>query len=590
MPEYSAPVRDLKFVLDHIVDLPQLAREPAFSEATDDLVDSVLDEAARLANEEFAPLNETGDRDGVRLTETGVTSANGFVAAYANYRDAGWLSLAVPTEHGGQGLPFALHMAVSEMWNSANVSLALCPMLSMGAIEALIHHGSDALRAEFLPPLVAGEWTGTMNLTEPQAGSDLSAVKTLAVPDGDSYLISGQKIYITWGEHDLTDNVLHLVLARTPDAPPGSQGLSLFLVPKFLPRENNARNAVWALSVEHKLGIHASPTCVMSFGDDDRGARGYLVGELGRGLACMFTMMNHARLEVGLEGVGLSDRALQAARYYANERRQGQAPGSSDQVAIIQHPDVRRMLLTMRALTEAGRALALVAAATLDRAHVTSDATTAERHERRLHLLTPLVKAWCTEMAQEVTSLGVQVHGGMGYVEETGVAQYLRDARITPIYEGTNGIQAADFIGRKFLRDDGAAFAELLEEIDATLAELASADGFALGATALASALEAARAAAAVVRDHKTDEASIAAWAFDFMLAAGYLVGGWLLARQGLAAGKALAADTSEIAFYEAKRLSSQFYLSHLLPRVLTHTNAIAAGSAAAAKADPALL
>ncbi|MEO0578829.1 MAG: acyl-CoA dehydrogenase family protein, partial [Pseudomonadota bacterium] len=355
MPEYAAPVRELKFVLDEIADLSALAAYPTFSEATDELVTAVLDEAARLANDVIAPLNAVGDTHGVKLGEDGVVAAPGFVDAYAGHRDSGWLSLAIPAEHGGQGLPFALHIAVSEMWNAANLSFALCPMLSMGAIEAVIKHGSDDIQARFLAELVDGSTTGTMNLTEPQAGSDLAAVKTMAVPDGDAFRVTGQKIYITWGDHDLTPNILHMVLARTPDAPPGVRGLSLFLVPKRLP--NGEVNDVKTLSVEHKLGIHASPTCVLSFGDSGNGSVGYLIGELNQGLACMFTMMNHARLEVGLEGVGLCDRALQAARYYANERRQGHQPGIDGQAPIIEHADVRRMLLTMRGLAEAGRAM-----------------------------------------------------------------------------------------------------------------------------------------------------------------------------------------------------------------------------------------
>ncbi|MEO1036395.1 MAG: acyl-CoA dehydrogenase [Pseudomonadota bacterium] len=581
MPEYAAPVRELKFVLDEIADLPALAAYPTFSEATDELVTAVLDEAARLANDVIAPLNAVGDTHGVKLGEDGVVAAPGFVDAYAGHRDSGWLSLAIPAEHGGQGLPFALHIAVSEMWNAANLSFALCPMLSMGAIEAVIKHGSDDIQARFLAELVDGSTTGTMNLTEPQAGSDLAAVKTMAVPDGDAFRVTGQKIYITWGDHDLTPNILHMVLARTPDAPPGVRGLSLFLVPKRLP--NGEVNDVKTLSVEHKLGIHASPTCVLSFGDSGNGSVGYLIGELNQGLACMFTMMNHARLEVGLEGVGLCDRALQAARYYANERRQGHQPGIDGQAPIIEHADVRRMLLTMRGLAEAGRAMTIYAGAALDRALYSDDERDAATWQQRLELLTPIVKAWCTEVAQEATSLGVQVHGGMGYVEETGVAQYLRDARITPIYEGTNGIQAADFAGRKFLRDGGAAFAALAADIETTCSELAAAD---LGesARALETYLGLLKDAARAVRETASTPEHTGAQAYDFMMATGYLVGGWLMARQLLVAARHTGDND---AFLAGKRISTRFYLSSLLPRVAAHCAAVTADDNVAANAAP---
>ena len=583
MPEYVAPVRDLKFVLDEIAELPALAALPAFAEATDELVDAVLDEAARMAGEVIAPLNGPGDQTGVRMEDGWVVAAPGFADAYASFRDAGWLSLAIPAEHGGQGLPFAVHIAVSEMWNSASLAFALCPMLSMGAIEAVMKHGSAALREQFLAELVGASTTGTMNLTEPQAGSDLAAVKTMAVPDGDAWRVTGQKIYITWGDHDLTENIFHMVLARTPEAPPGVKGLSLFLVPKRL--ASGATNDVRPLSVEHKLGIHASPTCVMSFGDSGEGSIGYLVGERHDGLACMFTMMNHARLEVGLEGVGLGERALQAARYYANERRQGQAPGVAGQAPIIRHADVRRMLLTMRALTEAGRALTLYAAGQLDRALGSEDAASAAAAQCRLDLLTPVVKAWCTELAQEVTSIGVQVHGGMGYVEETGVAQYLRDARITPIYEGTNGIQAGDFVGRKFLRDGGDALSQLHDEIGAAVDAL-GAGGHSNEAHALGAALGQARAAATAVRDAADNPECTGAQAFDFMMCNGYLIGGWLMARQLLAASRAGHDDS----FFAAKRISAGFYLGSLVPRATAHAMAVQTHGTVAANAAPALL
>ncbi|MEO0997796.1 MAG: acyl-CoA dehydrogenase family protein, partial [Pseudomonadota bacterium] len=452
MTDYRAPIEELKFALSAVAGIDRLQSMPRFAEATPELVDAVLDEAGKLAAEVFAPLNAAGDRQGVAVRDRAVRAPDGFADAYRQFVDGGWLSLAQDEAIGGQGLPFTLHMAVSEFWNSANLSLALCPMLSVSAIEALQAHATPALQQRFIGPLVSAEWTGTMNLTEPQAGSDLAAVAMRAVPEGDHYRLSGQKIYISWGDHDMADNILHMVLARLPDAPPGVRGISLFLVPKYLLNEDGSpgeRNDVYPVSVEHKMGIHASPTCVMAYGESGEGALGYLVGEPNQGLACMFTMMNHARLEVGLEGVGLSERAYQAAAWYARDRKQGSAPGVKGQAPIIRHADVRRMLLTMRSLTEAARALALYSAAALDTSHAAEDTAERARAAQRLGLLTPVVKAWCTEIAQEVTSLGIQVFGGMGYVEETGVAQYFRDARITPIYEGTNGIQALDLVMRK---------------------------------------------------------------------------------------------------------------------------------------------
>lgn len=593
MPDYHPPIDDSKFVLFELIRSLQLAEYPAFQEYSEELADSVLEEAGRFAAEQFAPINDLGDKQGVRIEERAVIAAAGFREAYQQYQEAGWLGLAIPDEHGGQGLPFLLHMAVSEYWNSANLSMSICPMLSMGAIEALIAHADPALCETYLGPLVEGRWTGTMNLTEPQAGSDLAAVRTKAVPEGDAYRITGQKIYISWGDHDMTENILHLVLARLPDAPAGVHGLSLFLVPKFMP-DSGERNDVYAISCEHKLGLHASPTCVMSFGETDgNGAVGYLVGEANKGLSCMFTMMNHARLEVGLEGVGLAERATQAAYQFAADRKQGQAAGVEGQAPINRHADVRRMLLTMRSLTEAGRALAMEAAAMLDHSHGTSDEAARKAYRQRLDLLTPVVKAWCTELAQEVTSLSIQVHGGMGYVEETGVAQFYRDARITPIYEGTNGIQSGDLIGRKFLRDGGVAMRALIDDIGATLAELQSHESVELQryAESLEQALKAHQNTAAGIQSRfaeAPDGAGLAA--FDFMMMTGLLLGGWFHARSLLVVQPRLGRNDVDDKFAKRKILSAGFYLERILPRVHGLARAVDANPNDVVEIDSAFL
>ena len=456
MSDYKAPTTDIHFVLKHIAALDKLANFSRFEEATEELVEAVITEAARLSSEVVAPSNRPADIQGARIENNAVSAADGLSDIYQQLIEGGWTSLSFSPEWGGQGLPSVLATAIQEMLMSANLSFSLCPMLTQGAIEAIDTHATDSLKQTYLPNMVSGQWTGTMNLTESQAGTDLAAVRTKAEPEGDHYRITGQKIFITWGDHDMTDNVIHLVLARLPDAPPGVKGISLFLVPKFMVNADGSigeRNDVYATALEHKLGIHASPTCVMSFGNND-GAIGYLVGEPNNGLACMFTMMNHARLTVGLQGVAISERAYQHAVSYAQERIQG--PTVSGPGPIINHPDVRRMLMLMKALTEAQRALTYAAVSSMDVLHASEDKNEQQHHQARVDLLTPIVKGWCTEVAQEVASLGVQVHGGMGFIEETGAAQYFRDARILPIYEGTNGIQALDLIGRKFLRDRGS--------------------------------------------------------------------------------------------------------------------------------------
>ncbi|MGS2717575.1 acyl-CoA dehydrogenase [Eionea flava] len=577
MTTYTAPVDDVNFVLEHLVDLPALQKLPGFEEATPDMVSAILEEAAKFSQEVLAPLNWTGDQAGVTLDNKGVKSAPGFIEAYQQFVESGWLGLAQPEQYGGQGLPFSLHMAASEFWNSANMSFALCPMLSASGIDALIAHGSDELKATYLEKMVSGEWTGTMLLTEPQAGSDLAALTTKAEKKDDHYLITGSKIFITWGDHDMTDNVVQFVLARLPDAPPGVKGISLFLVPKYLVNSYGSLgdlNDSKPVSVEHKLGIHASPTCVMSFGDNG-GAVGYLVGEENQGLACMFTMMIHARLEVGLEGVGLSERAYQGAVAYATDRKQGKKVGHEGSVAIAEHADVRRMLMLMRCLTEATRALTYVAAASYD--HSKYNTTDAEQsyHQRRLELLTPLAKAWPTEIAQEVTGLGVQVLGGMGFIEESGMAQHYRDARIITIYEGTTGIQSNDLIGRKLQRDSGEGIGEAITEIRTVVAQLAEHDVLKDMSVSLNDAVESLQAAVDIVLNNASNDNDFAASvAVNFMMLTGTVFGGWQMCRAALAVVNG-SHDLSD-EFVHNKIATTRFYCQHVLPRAAAYQKMVA--------------
>ena len=467
---YNAPLDDMAFALQSVAGLPKLQGLEAFENYDPDLIAPILDEANKLARDVLAPLNQSGDAHGAVLTDDGVTAAPGFAEAYAQFRDGGWMGLSAPEEWGGQGLPKALALAVMEMFHSANMAFGLCPMLSFGAIEALLAHGTDDQKQTYLPNLVSGTWTGTMNLTEPQAGSDVGALKTKAVPKEDgSYAISGQKIYITWGDHDVADNIIHLVLARLPDAPAGSRGVSLFLVPKFLVKEDGSlgeRNGVKCIGLEKKMGIHASPTCVMEYED----ATGWLIGQENKGLACMFTMMNSARLNVGLEGVAVGEAAYQAAFDYAQERKQGKASGVDGPAPILHHADVRRTLTTMRARVAAARAICYACGVAADLAEAAPDESTRASAKLREDLLTPIAKAWSTDMGVDVASLGVQIHGGMGFMNETLAAQLYRDARIAPIYEGTNGIQAIDLVGRKLSGTNGESMRVMLGEVEATAA------------------------------------------------------------------------------------------------------------------------
>jgi alkylation response protein AidB-like acyl-CoA dehydrogenase len=590
MTEYQAPLRDMRFVLDELAGMAELAGLPGFEEATPELIEAILGEAGKLASEVLAPLNRVGDRERLSFENGVVRMPPGFTEAYATFVEGGWGSLAADPEYGGQGLPWTLATAVQEIWNSANLSFALGPVLTQGAVEALQIHGTEQQKATYLPKLISGAWTGTMNLTEPQAGSDVGALKTRAVPNGDHYLIQGQKIFITWGEHDCAENIVHMVLARTPDGPPGTKGLSLFIVPKFLPRPDGTpgeRNDLRCVSLEDKLGIHASPTCVMAYGDSG-GAIGYLMGAENQGMACMFTMMNNARVLIGLEGLAIGERAYQAARDYARERVQSTALGMRDGglVPIIRHPDVRRMLMTMRALNEAMRGLLYTAAAALDTAKRHPDQAARARAQARIDLLTPVVKAWLSDSGCEVASLGVQVHGGMGYIEETGAAQYYRDIRIAPIYEGTNGIQALDLLTRKLLRDRGAAAKAFLAEMTASLPEL--------GGDGLGAALEPALANLADTTDWlletgARDLARAAAGATPYLSLFGTVTGAWLLARGAAAARRRLAGGGEEDRpFLEAKIATARFYIDNILPRAAAAAAAVTRGAESTLALDEA--
>ena len=469
---YRAPVAEMVFAMRHVAGLDRAIAEELHGDLSLDLVETILEEAGKFANEELAPLNRSGDLEGLAFKDGAVAMPRGFKEAYRAWTAAGWNALPGPEAYGGQGLPTLLNSACVEMWNSACMSFGLAPLLTMGGVEALAQHGSHELKDRYLAKVVSGEWTATMNLTEPQAGSDLNAIRSRAERASDgTYRITGSKIFITYGEHDLVDNIVHLVLARLPDAPPGTRGISLFLVPKVLP--DGTRNDVRCHSIEHKLGIHASPTCTMVYGDAG-GATGFLIGEENRGLACMFTMMNNARLAVALQGVAIAERAYQGALSYAKERRQGRAPGSAGDgmSPIIAHPDVKRMLMTMKALTGAARCICYLTAEAIDRAHRSRDETARDIAQERASLLTPVAKAFSTDIGCEVASLGVQVHGGMGFVEETGAAQHLRDARINPIYEGTNGIQAIDLVLRKLPLSKGDAVRRQIAAMRATLQRL----------------------------------------------------------------------------------------------------------------------
>ena len=578
---YVAPVQEMLFILDDLCGLDEIAALPAFGEVSADLVRAILDEAGRYAGEVLSPLNRAGDQTGARFENGVVRTAPGWLAAYEALVQAGWNSPTAAAEHGGMGLPNLVNVCIQEMFQGANMAFQLCPMLTQGAIEALERYGSDSLKATYLPKLVTGEWTGTMNLTEPQAGSDLAAIRTLAIPDGDHHLISGQKIFITYGEHDLTGNIIHLVLARLPDAPAGVKGISLFVVPKILPGIDDAAgrpNDIRCVSIEHKLGIHGSPTCTLAFGDGG-GAIGYLVGEANRGLEYMFAMMNNARLNVGLQGIGVAEHACQDALRYATSRRQGRAAGIEGAALIVEHPDVKRMLALMQAQTRAARILAYRAARSLDLASAASDAETRAFHRRRVDLLIPVVKGWSTELAIAIASLGLQVHGGMGYVEETGAAQHLRDARITTIYEGTTGIQALDLTGRKILRDGGQALAELIGDIRASAGALANIGSTDADWTLLAAAVAKAADLLSETRDWllaaTPDEPAAAAG--NVLDLFGIALGMWCMGDAALASCRR---DDASPAGATRLRLA-EFYALQLFPMAAARAEAATLGSKA---------
>jgi acyl-CoA dehydrogenase len=567
---YRAPVADIAFALEHAAGFGPALAEGLYGDLSQDVVQAVLEEAGRFAGDVLAPLNVTGDRHGTPFKDGAVATAPGWKDAYRAWAQAGWNGLASPAQWGGQDLPQAVNAACIEMWNSAALAFGLGPVLTMAGVDALVVHGSDELKRAYLPKLVSGEWMGTMQLTEPQAGSDVGALRTRAERAGDgSYRITGQKIFITYGEHDLTDNIIHLVLARLPGAPEGTRGISLFLVPKFLLNPDGslgARNDVRAHSIEHKLGIHASPTCTMVYGDNG-GATGFLIGEENRGMACMFTMMNQARLSVALQGVAIAERATQQALAYARERKQGRAGGAqSGSSPIIAHPDVKRMLLTMRALTRAARALSYATAVALDRAQRSPDEAARQAAHERASLLTPVAKAFSTDIGNEVASLGVQVHGGMGYIEETGAAQHYRDARIAAIYEGTNGIQAIDLVTRKLPLAGGATVTAYIGEIKRTVEAVNATNDAAFGWTGVrlkdaVDALE--RATHWLLGSQRNDLDAALAGATPYLRLFALAAGGALLAEEALAAMRiagngADAAGRTAIARFFAENLAVQ--------------------------------
>jgi alkylation response protein AidB-like acyl-CoA dehydrogenase len=551
---YRAPVSDIVFSMSHELGLAQGLEGGLYADLADGFAEATLIEAGKIAENVLAPLNQIGDRQGATLTNEGVATAPGWPQAYKQWAQGGWNAITGPTEFGGHGLPALLNTACNEIWNAANMAFSLCPLLTLGAIEALQSHAAAALKDLYLARLVSGEWTGTMNLTEPAAGSDLSGVRTKAEPQPDgSYKVFGSKIYITYGDHDLTENIVHFVLARLPGAPAGTRGISLFLVPKFIANADGspgARNDVHCVSLEHKLGIHGSPTCTMAYGENG-GATGWLVGEPSKGLACMFTMMNNARLNVGVQGVAIADRAFQQALAYARDRRQGRASGASGDAMspIVQHPDVRRMLMTMKALTASARAICLMTAHSIDLSRREKDADRRLQAAARASLLTPIAKAYSTDIGVEAASLGIQIHGGMGFIEETGAAQFLRDSRIAPIYEGTNGIQAIDLVQRKVALDKGGAAGREIDEIKAVLDAIRETDAGTFGEMErrLRDAVESLeRATAFLLENATTSPDDVLAGATPYLRLFALALGGTALARGALAARRLMSAGDND--------------------------------------------
>ncbi len=592
MPDYAPPFGDIRFVLEHVVDLAALAQLDAYRHADPETCFGVIEEAGRFLAQVFAPLNRVGDQVGCVLGVDGnVVTPPGFRDAYRAYVDAGWGSVPFDPAFGGGGFPWVVALALQEILTSANMAFSLCPLLNQGAIDMLTRYGTDDQQVTYLKNMVTGVWTGTMNLTEPEAGSDVGALRTRAVPaDDGSWRITGQKVFITFGEHDLADNIIHLVLARIPGAPPGTKGISTFIVPKYLVNPDGslgARNDLRCVSIEHKLGIHASPTCVMSYGDDG-GAVGYLVGEANEGMRYMFHMMNVARLSVGLEGLAIAERAYQASLAYARQRRQGRAVGApaTESSLIVEHPDVRRMLMTMKAQVEAMRGLLYTNAAAMDRARHSADAEQRQASQELVELLTPVCKAWCTDLGVSVASLAVQVHGGMGYVEETGVAQFYRDSRIAPIYEGTNGIQAIDLVMRKLVMRGGGVVKDLLGEMDAVVGDLAATgpdlEPVAIG---LGHGIDTLRQASDWLLGRVAAAPNDAlAGATPYLAMFGLVTGGWLLARSALAAHRLREAGGDNAQgkpeWLSAKVATARFYCQQLLPEVTGLLPAVTGGAA----------
>lgn len=584
MIPYNPPIDDMSFLLNDLGMLPQVSSLPGYEEADPELVDALLNEAGKLSSEVLAPINSAGDQQGATFENGVVRTADGFADAYQTYVEGGWNALTCNSEYGGQQMPSLIGTAVMEMFTSANMAWSLCPLLTVGAIESLEVYGSDALKKAYLPKLITGEWPGTMNLTEPHAGSDLAELRCRAIPEGDHYRIHGQKIFISYGEHDMTENIIHMVLARLPDAPEGTKGISLFLVPKVMVNEDGSlgqRNDLRCASLEHKLGIHASPTCVMSYGDND-GAVGYLVGEENEGLKAMFTMMNMARFNVGLQGVSIAERAYQQARDFAKERVQGRVDGAGpEKVAIINHPDVRRMLMSIKSQTEAMRALAYDTALQFDISKRHPDESARKEAQARLDLLTPIVKAWSTDLGVELSSTAVQIHGGMGFIEETGIAQHYRDSRIAPIYEGTNGIQARDLVGRKVLRDQGKTAKTYIAEMTDIADAATRLDGTCgdIGSTLRATIDALSGATDWLIENGSKTPALAFAGATGYLQLFGVVAGGAMMARAALAAATALEGETGNPGFYETKLATARFYAEHVLPKAEGLASSITRGA-----------
>ena len=579
MSEYKAPLRDFHFLINEMLDFAEIAKLPGFEEAPD-IVDPVLEEAGNFASNVLAPLNAVGDRQGAKWSDGNVTTPKGFKEAYRQFAEAGWIGLPIPPDYGGQGLPQVLATATLEMWNASNLGFSLCPLLNQGAIEAILLVGTDEQKKRYVPNLVSGKWAGTMNLTEPQAGSDLAQVRTKAVPQGDHYLLSGNKIFITYGEHDYTENIIHLALARTPNAPEGVKGISLFIVPKVNVKADGSlgeRNDIQCASIEHKLGIHASPTCSINYGEKG-GAVGYLIGKENEGLKYMFIMMNLARFSVGIQGYAQADLAYQMALKYAKDRVQSKDVAAKEwtPVRIIEHPDVRRMLMDLKSQVEAMRAVAFYTAVALDQAHLNPDPKIREEQQAIIELFTPIVKAWSTELGTQLVSEALQVFGGMGFIEETGIAQVYRDVRIAQIYEGTTGIQANDLLGRKFLKDMGKTATRVITQMQATVKELDASEnddvkaigkelGKAVGALGETSMWLGSNA----MKDLK----GVFAGAVPYLMLWGYVAGGWQMARAAL-----IAARKSGDPFYDAKLVTARYYADHVLPKALGLKHEITAG------------